>query len=191
MSIIGISFNGPISHPATTKLRNACCMAVNDRLDDGRRKYSDLYLFFNSSGGAVDDGIGLYGFLRSLPISITTINVNQIASIAIVPFLGGRTRIGLPHCTFHFHDFEWNYATPHNLTRLEYQDHTQILDSGKATALQLLKDNTALTDEDFKNLKLMDVPLIQGADFAKEKGIIHEIEYVTIPEDMPIYNVDY
>jgi ATP-dependent Clp protease, protease subunit len=191
MSIVGINFNGPISHPATTKLRNAFCMVMNDRLPDGKRKFDEIYFFFNSVGGSVEDGIGLFGFLRSLPIPITTINVNLVASIAIVPFLAAKKRIALPHSTFHFHDFEWNYAAAHNLTRLEYLDHTQILDSGKTTALKILKENTSLTDEDFKHLRLMEVPLIESADFAKEKGIVQEIEYVTIPEDMNIFNVDY
>lgn len=191
MAAIGFNFHGPINHPATTKLRNACCMAINERLQDGKRKFSEMYLFLNSTGGSVEDGIGLYGFIRSLPIEVTTINVNLIASIAIVPFLAGKKRVALPHATFHFHDFEWNYAAPHNLTRLEYMDHTQILDSGKTTALQILKESTSLSDQDLKDLKIMDVPLIKGANFAKEKGIVHEVKYVAIPEDMNILNVDY
>jgi ATP-dependent Clp protease, protease subunit len=191
MSIVGINFNGPISHPATTKLRNSFCGAVDERLPDGKRKFDEVYLFFNSTGGSIDDGIGLYGFLRSLPIKLTTINVNFVASIAIAPFLAGTRRIALPHAKFHFHDFEWNYGGAHNLTRLEYLDHTQILDAGRDTAFQLLKENTSLTDEDFKSLKLLDVPLIKDAGFAKEKGIVHEVDYIAIPEDTNIFNVDY
>jgi ATP-dependent Clp protease protease subunit len=191
MATVGISFNGSINHPATTKLRNVLCGAVNERQSDGKRKFQGIHLFFNSTGGSIEDGIGLYGFLRSLPLPLTVINVNIVASIAIVPFLAGVRRIALPHAKFHFHDFEWNYPSAHNLTRLEYMDHTQLLNSGRDTAFQLLKEHTSLTDEDFKDLKLLEVPVIKGSDFAKEKGIVQEIEYVPIPEDMPIYNVDY
>ncbi len=167
-------------------------MCVNERLQDGKRKYDEIYLFFNSTGGSIDDGIGLYGFMRSLPIPLTIINVNLVASIAIAPFMAGKKRIALPHSTFHFHDFEWNYAGAHNLTRLEYLDHTQILSSGRDTALNILKETTSLTDDWLaQSLKLMEVPIIKGADFAKEKGIVQEVEYVTIPEDMNIFNVDY
>src|SRR5450759_373779 len=136
MATVCVNFHGPINHPATTKLRNVLCNAVNDRAQDGKRKYDKLWLFMNSLGGAVDDGLALFGLLRSLPVELTTINVGMIASIAIAPFLAGAKRIALPGTRFHFHDFEWNYAGAHNLTRLEYQDHTQILDSGRDTVFE-------------------------------------------------------
>jgi ATP-dependent protease ClpP protease subunit len=86
MAIAGINFHGPISHPATTKLRNLLCGGINERLQDGKRKFDKLCLFMNSTGGALDDGLALFGFLRSLPLELTTINVGLIASIAICPF---------------------------------------------------------------------------------------------------------
>lgn len=191
MAIIGLNFHGPISHPATTRLRNALCAVVNERGQDGKRKNDKLYLFMNSVGGPLDDGIALFGFLRSLPIELTTINVGLIASIAIAPFLAGKKRVALPHSTFHFHDFEYNYAAPHNLTRLEYQDHTQLLNSARDVVFDLLKQNTSLTDSDLKELKLLEVPTIKDATFAKEKGIVHEVNFLSIPEEMNILNVDY
>jgi len=145
----------------------------------------------NSLGGAIDDGFALFGFLRSLPTELTTINVGMIASIAIAPFLAGKTRIALPEARFHFHDFEWNYAAAHNLTRLEYQDHTQLLNSGRDGVFKLLKENTAITDSDLKELKLLEIPVIKDAAFAKERGIVHEVNYLSIPSEVTIVNVDY
>lgn len=145
----------------------------------------------NSTGGNLDDGLSLFGFLRSLPIEVMTINVGLIASIAIAPFLAGKKRIALPNSRFHFHDFEWNYGGAHNLTRLEYQDHTQILESARDVVFELLKQNTSLTDGDLKELKLLEVPTIKNAAFAKEKGIVHEVNLFPIPEEMNIFNVDY
>jgi ATP-dependent Clp protease protease subunit len=191
MATVGLNFHGPISHPATSKLRNALCGAVNERGPDGKRKNDKLCLFMNSTGGPLDDGLSLFGFLRSLPIEVTTVNVGLIASIAIAPFLAGKKRIALPNSRFHFHDFEYNYAAAHNLTRLEYQDHTQILNSARDAVFDLLKQNTSLTDSDLKELKLLEVPIIKDAAFAKEKGIVHEVDFFPIPEEMNIFNVDY
>ncbi|HWW16317.1 MAG TPA: ATP-dependent Clp protease proteolytic subunit [Candidatus Dormibacteraeota bacterium] len=191
MAIAGINFNGPITHPATTKLRNVLCGGINERLQDGKRKFDKLCLFMNSPGGSLDDGIGLFGFLRSLPIEVTTINVGIVASIAIAPFLAGTKRIALPHARFHFHDFEYNYAAAHNLTRLEYLDHTQILNSARDVVFDLLKKNTSLTDGDLKKLKLLEIPAIKDAAFAKEKGIVHEVDFFPVTEEMNIFNVDY
>lgn len=195
MGAVGVNFHGPISHPATTKLRNVLCSGVNERIqqgpDAGKRKFDKLYLFINSTGGQIDDGISLFGFIRSLPVEVTTINTGLIASIAIMPFMAGKIRVALPHSQFHFHDFEWNYPAAHNLTRLEYIDHTQILNSSRQRTMEILKQNTSITDEEFEQLKLFDVPTIKDAAFAKERGIVHEVNYVTITEEMNIFNVDY
>lgn len=195
MAIVGVNFHGPISHPATTKLRNLLCATVNERItngpDAGKRKHDKLCLFINSLGGQLDDGISLFGFLRSLPLELTTINVGLVASVAIVPFMAGKKRIAFPHSLFHFHDYEWNYAAAHNLTRLEFIDHTQLLSSIKNITLKILQENTSLTQEDFKQLQLLDVPAVQGAAFAKERGIVHEINYFAFPEEMAVFNVDY
>jgi ATP-dependent protease ClpP protease subunit len=48
----------------------------------------------SSPGGALDDALSLYGFLRTLPIKLTTANMGTIASITIAPFLAGTHRIG-------------------------------------------------------------------------------------------------
>ncbi|SRR5258708_2057708 len=182
MATLGINFHGPISHPATTKLRNALCGGIIERLPNGKRKFDKVCLFFNSGGGSIDDGLSLFGFLRSFPLELTTINVGTVASIAIAPFLAGKIRIALPHSLFHFHDFEWNYAGAHNLTRLEYLDHTQILTASRDVVFELLKENTSLTDSDFEKLKLLDIPMIKDATFAKEKGIVHEVNISPSPK---------
>jgi ATP-dependent protease ClpP protease subunit len=190
-----VNFHGPISHPATTKLRNAVCGAVNERIQEGpnkgQKRYDKLYLFMNSVGGPLDDAFALFGFLRVIPIEVTTINTGWIASSSILPFMAGKIRVALPHSRFHFHDYEWNYPAAHNMTRLEYVDHTQILETSKSRTLEILKELTSLTDEDFKSLKFLDVPIIKDATFAKEKGIVHKVEHFVVPEGMNIFNVDY
>jgi ATP-dependent protease ClpP protease subunit len=195
MATAALNFHGPIQHPATTKLRNALCSIANERSQDaanaGKRKFNKLCLFISSSGGSLDDGVSLFGFMRSLPLEITTINTGLIASIAILPFLAGKVRIATPHSRFHFHDFEWNYPAAHNLTRLEYVDHTQILNSARQNTLEILKANTALTDKDFEELKLLVEPTIKDTAFAKEKGIVHEVNYFPFTDEMNVFNVEY
>jgi ATP-dependent protease ClpP protease subunit len=81
MAIVCVNFHGPINHPATTKLRNVLCSGVNEVDKDGKRKFDKLYLYFNSTGGSLDDGISLFGFIRSLPLEVTTINTGYVASL--------------------------------------------------------------------------------------------------------------
>jgi hypothetical protein len=61
----------------------------------------------------------------------------------------------------------------------------------RSHSYEILKENTSLTDGDLKEFKLLDIPTVKDATFAKEKGIVHEINYLPIPEEMNIFNVDY
>jgi hypothetical protein len=97
----------------------------------------------------------------------------------------------MPHSLFHFHDFEWNYAAAHNLTRLEFQDHTQFLNAIRDVTFKLLKENTLLTDESLKELQLLSIPVVKDATFAKERGIVEEVKDFPVPEESVIVNVDY
>lgn len=191
MATLSINFHGAIGPPATTKLRNLLCGSVMERDQNGNCKFDKLYLYLNSTGGALDDGLSLYGLIRSLPLEVTTINTGMIASIALLPYLAGKTRIALPHALFHFHDYEMNYGAAHNMTRLEFQDHTQLLNAIRDVTFKVLKENTSLTDNDLKELQLLSVPVVKDATFAKKSGIVHEVKDIPIPQDRVIFNVDY
>lgn len=195
MSIIAINFHGPISHPATTKLRNVLCGANNESItagpNAGQRAFSELYLLISSWGGPLDDAFALFGLLKSQRLKVTTVNTGKIASSAIIPFMAGEARVALPHARFHFHDYEWNYGAAHNMTRIEYIDHTQLLESAKQCTLSILKDRTLLTDDAIQNLQLLNMPIVKDAAFAKDNGIVHGIKDVAVTNTMTILNVDY
>jgi ATP-dependent Clp protease protease subunit len=197
MAALALSFHGNIGHPAITKLRNAICTAVNERVPDqtGRPtttpKYDTLFLLMNSGGGALDDGLSLHNMLKSIPLKVTTVNMGFIASIAILPFLAGETRLAVPNSSFHFHSFEWNYPGAHTLTRQQFADHTQILDAQRAHTTDILKSATHLTDADLEQLHLLAQPSIRDVAFAKARGIVHDVRPFALPAGTPLFNVDY
>lgn len=51
-----------------------------------------LHLSLNSLGGSVPSAIMLYNFLKQLPFTVSTHNLAEISSAAILPFLAGSTR---------------------------------------------------------------------------------------------------
>lgn len=51
-----------------------------------------LNVYINSPGGLVQTGFQIYDYLKSLKIPITTIGLDQVASIATVIFMAGDTR---------------------------------------------------------------------------------------------------
>ncbi|MGC2518295.1 MAG: ATP-dependent Clp protease proteolytic subunit [Burkholderiales bacterium] len=192
MTANGLVFSGPITHPATTKLRNAICGAVNGVFaGQNNQKCEKLFLLMNSSGGSLDDGFSLYNLLRTIQTEVVTVNMGQIASIANVPFLAGSHRIACPHSYFHFHNFDWNYPSAHTLTRQQFTDHTQLIDIARVNKKALFKAHTKLTEADFETLKFLEEPLVKDAAFAKAKGIVQEIAFPVLPAGTPIFNVDY
>jgi ATP-dependent protease ClpP protease subunit len=197
MATAALVFNGPISHPATTKFRNALCQIANDRVIDENQppspRYDTLYLLLNSIGGSLDDGLSLYSLIRSfsaLKIEVITVNMGMVASIANAVFLGADKRIAAPNSYFHFHNFEWTVGSQ-SYTREKFEDMTNILDMSRAQSLALFKRHTSLTDADFETLKLLDSPIVRDASFAKDKGIVQEIGFPNFPADTHILNVDY
>jgi ATP-dependent protease ClpP protease subunit len=199
MAGVALVFNGPIGHPATTRLRTGLCGIANEQIIGPNnqpmgRRYDKIYLLLNSGGGAIDDGFSLYSLLRTLSaggIEITTVNMGLVASIANVIFLGGDKRIAVPNSLFHFHNFEWNINSAQTWTREKFSDWTNILDSSRAQNVALLKSRTSLTDADFETLKLLDSPMVRDATFAKDKGIVQEIGFPDLPVGTVMLNADY
>ena len=181
---VSLVFVGPIQNPAAKNLRNACCSAVS-----GGAK--EIQILFSSGGGAADEGFALYNFLRALPIKLTMHAIGYVDSMALVVFLAGESRFCTPDTTFLFHDFGWGGPGPISQTRGQWTDLKDSLDQSVLRSKYILKLRTTLTDKDFKSLELYQKTTIENAGFAKEKGIVHEIQDVTIPPGCILANIDF
>lgn len=192
MSEVALVFNGPISAPATVRLRSAICAATNGGFpgQNGTR-CRKLWLLISSGGGNIEDGFALYNLLRTLKCEVVTVNMGQIASIANVIFLAGDHRIACPESYFHFHDFEWPFPSPHTMSHNHLTETSQLLEMGRINKKALFKSRTTLTDADFETLKFLEDPMVKDASFAKENGIVQEICLPDLPPDTPVFNVEY
>src|SRR5882672_3321203 len=95
---LALTFVGPINPPATVRFRNACSAAVND-------KVTHLNILFSSTGGSLDEGFSLYGFLRALPVELTMHAIGSVESIANVIFLAADKRLATAESHFMFHPY--------------------------------------------------------------------------------------
>lgn len=192
MSEIALSFAGPITHPATTKLRSALCGAALGGVpaQNGQRP-TRIYLLLSSQGGNLDDGLSLYNLIRTVNIEVVTVNLGQVASIANVVFLAGEHRVACEESYFHFHDFEWNFPGAHSMDIQNLAFSTDALSAHKALKKTLFKTRTKLTNADFEALKFLEHSLVIDPSTAKKHGIVENIGFPTMPAGTPVVNVEY
>ena len=178
-----IYFCAPISHPATTKLRTTLCKAVELHVPS-------ITIFMSSSGGMVEEGMSLYGFIRSLPVGITIHNIGSIDSIALAVYLAASRRLANPDATFLMHDFYFPQPIPVT-NRHQAGDISVGLSGARKRFMEVLKASTKMTDEQFQSLKFLEEASIKTAVAAKELGITHEIQQALAPAGAELFNVEY
>jgi ATP-dependent Clp protease, protease subunit len=183
-----ISFCGPIYQNATRMLRNVCCQAVNDRVDE-------LTILFSSDGGSIDDGFALYGFLLALPLELTIHNVGLVGSIANAVFLAGEKRYASPHAVFFFHDLHWRYAEAQNLKSTTMEEHSLLMDSARSRLQALFNLHAKNGNPLFNNPQFFKEAAVHDAATAKATAIIHDIKDASISanvlNDTLVLNVDW
>jgi ATP-dependent Clp protease, protease subunit len=178
-----IYFCGQIVHPATTKFRTTLCNAVNLQVPS-------ITVFLSSGGGLVDEGLALYGFIRSLPAEITIHNIGQVDSIALAVYLAGTKRLANPGATFLIHDFYYPQPVPIS-NRHQAADISVGLSGTRGKVAKILKERTKMTDDQFRKLKFLEESSILEADAAKDYGITHEIQQAAVPDGTELYNIEY
>src|SRR5882724_9983921 len=117
-----LNFCCPITQAAVQTIMAACADAI--RQFNPRR----LYLSFSSTGGEIAAGIGLYNFLKALPVRVVTHNVGSVVSIAVVIFLAGEERYAVPTSTFLFHGAHIGIAQPANFSIFQLRELVSGLD---------------------------------------------------------------
>jgi ATP-dependent Clp protease, protease subunit len=87
---------GDINAANTAKL-----MAGVSAVSAGGTKH--IHILFQSWGGFVGDGVFLYNVLKKLPLEITFYNAGQVASAAVLAFLGAKGRKTTANAVFMIH----------------------------------------------------------------------------------------
>jgi ATP-dependent protease ClpP protease subunit len=96
-----ISFVGPIDSGSMAVLvRN-----VNEQIQHGTSKVTILVA---SPGGDTAAAFGAYNILRNLPVEITTFNIGNVDSAAMLLYCAGKHRYSLPATRFLIHGNSFN-----------------------------------------------------------------------------------
>ena len=144
----------------------------------------------SSVGGSVEEGISLFAFIRSLPIEVTIHNIDHVDSIALAIYLAGSRRLANLDSTFLLHDFY--FPQPVTISnRHQASDVSVSFTAFRQKMTDILKSRTNMSDEQFRNLKFLDEPVVKTAVAAKEVGIAHEIGQAVAPFGAELFNIEY
>lgn len=144
-----------------------------------------VHLLLHSTGGFVGDGVGIYNFLRNLPLNIAIYNGGTVASIAAIVFLAARKRIASQTASFMIHKSLASpnaFASPHALKLL-----AESLESSDVLTESIFRQHLSLPPEKWDIHAKADLNIT--ATDALAFGLIHEIGDFKPPAGAQVFNI--
>ena len=135
----------------------------------------------------VDSGVTLFNYLRGLPQEIIMHNVGSIDSISNVVFLAGSVRYATPASAFLLHGITWTFQQGTTLTYTQMQETISRFDSAEQLSARIIGERSKLTEKEVRELFRQGQS--KDPQFALDKGLIHEIREVTVPDGAPLHSI--
>ncbi|HTL66594.1 MAG TPA: ATP-dependent Clp protease proteolytic subunit [Lacunisphaera sp.] len=171
------TFVGAIDQNTIAKIMQAISFA-------SQNKVTHFHLLFQSGGGSVNDGICLYNFLKACPLPLSIYNVGAVQSIALVAYLGAKTRIASKSATFMIHRTT-GPAIAVGTNRLQSISKAVALDDLRTEAI--IKQYSQVAADEWT--KLTDHEFWLTAEDAVKSGLATAIGEFSPPTGAPIYNL--
>lgn len=144
-----------------------------------------IHLLIHSSGGFIADGIGIYNYLRNLPIEIHTYNVGQVSSIAVLIFLAGKQRFASQAAFFMIHKSQINAAQSTKASELRYVSDALLREDARVEAI--LKGHITMPKRLWVAHRNRDLNLT--SEEALSFGLINSIHDFAPPAPHLLYNI--
>lgn len=154
----------------------AGALAVNN-------KVTRIHLLIQSTGGFVGDGIGLYNYLRGLPIEFVTYNGGTVSSIAVMIYLAGKIRNASKTATFMLHRSTGGAAAPAD--RLKLVTKSLLIDDDRSDAI--LREHINLSAERWQEIERGE--LVLTAEESTQVGLAHAVKDFVVPPDRQLFNL--
>lgn len=143
-----------------------------------------VHLLIQSTGGGIGDGVGIYNFLRNLPLKIIAYNGGLVASIAVIIYLAAEVRKASATANFVIHK-SYHTIPSGTADQLELQAKGLAIEDERTE--RILKDHLKLsrTQWQIHGRGNLTIP----ADEALKVGLIHEIADFRPPKGSQVFNV--
>ena len=183
-----LAFNGSIYE----KQSNALRLRVGEII--ARKDFGDLTIMFSSNGGSTEEGVGLYNFMRELPVPIHMHAVGHIGSMGVPVFLAGGRRTATPISRFFFHPYHWSFEGKQTCTAIE--EASIQLDNDIALCRRIAERHCSFPVEILSKLYSRNpIPTIYTPDEALEFGLIEEVIELNpqgiVQQDVALWTVSW
>ncbi len=173
------SLAGNVDTQMVQRVFGAFAIAVNEKVET-------VHLLVHSGGGLIGDGVGIYNYLRNLPLTLVTYNGGTVASIAILIYLAGKQRKASKTATFMLHRSHFTATAPATTDTLEAIANSLRIDDGRIE--EILKEHVQLPPDQWKLHEKADLTVT--ANDALKYGMIHDISDFQVPPDSQLYNIN-
>lgn len=172
------TLSGDVNSDMVHRVFDAVAGMTEDGLDTA-------HILLQSNGGYVSDGLCLYNFLSSNPITFHMYNGGAVASIAVILYLSGTRRYASETARFMVHK---SHATAAPGSR---PDALNIIVEGlradDARTESILRKHVDLTPEQWAIHQYSDLHL--NSRDAKTAGMIHDIRDFAAPKGAILHNI--
>jgi ATP-dependent protease ClpP protease subunit len=138
-----------------------------------------LTIGMTSGGGNVFAGIAMYNAMVAMPYTIVTHNIGNVDSIAAALFLGGSERYISPAATFMFHGVAFEGMQGERLDEnvLRAKLDNVLADQKRISGIFATRAKLTVA----QGMRLFRQQRTRGADWAKEKGFVHDVRAFDLP----------
>lgn len=175
-----VSFSAEINPSTSEALIAAMAACANQRV-------RQVHLLLSTPGGSVMNGMNLHNVLRGVPFELVTHNVGNVDSIGNMVFLAGKRRYTVAQATFMFHGVGFSVGNQMRLEEKTLRERLESLLSDQQRIGAIIAQYSTLSAEEIAGLFLQAQTM--DAQWAVDKGIVHEIRDVQIPAGSPIISL--
>jgi ATP-dependent protease ClpP protease subunit len=197
----------PTTQPQAPVVRHIwCSVAISKKMEDVLIQYilgqagsginvSEYVVYLSTMGGSPFSAITLYNFFKSLPQKTTVYNMGNVGSAGVTFFLGFRSRIGTPDCSFMIHQttIDKSYL-PNQLSVFDLKTQIASLSATDIKTRTLIEKETKPRASKPMNRKYIEDAILKATTFhtddAKRRGFIDKVELPTLPVSDVLYLTD-
>ena len=153
-----------IDLPIARSISQLFVNAANDNV-------TEIHLLLQSPGGAVNEGVFLYDFIKSFPVDVLAYNCGHVGSAAVSAYLGAKKRFVSPNGTFLVHR---TYPAAGNVGAVpKMQSIVSALKIEDARTESILRGSVNMTDAQWAIFEHNDLTI--DAEAAIRTGFAHEM----------------